>query len=126
MIVLNEGEKNDVMVAANILRTMAKAGARREGGTGICHNLSTQLMKKDICVGWSIDRLLRQAFQAWPKFSGDSAYPVPGGHDVYWDTERKWAGKQGLLRKELCTFCAEYIESAINSTESVEKEMTND
>lgn len=50
--------------------------------------------------------------QLWPKYSGDSLFPVPcpvGGkpHLRYNKTNDLWNTKYGALRRELCLFIAE-------------------
>lgn len=43
---------------------------------GICANLPTNLIDMDSQVDWSKRR--HKCFEAWPEYSGDRIYPVPG------------------------------------------------
>ena len=60
--------------------------------------------------------ILREAFMAWPKFSGDIDYPVPSttkgvsAKEMYLCTPNKWEGEYGQLRFELLEFCIGYLQ----------------
>lgn len=59
---------------------------------------------------------LRRLFKLWPKFSGYSGYPVPGGFTAFWraaGTKYMWSGEYGNLRKELLNFMIEQLEKEL-------------
>lgn len=49
----------------------------------------------------------------WPKFSGDAAYPIPGGREIYQELP-KWEGEQLKLRHELMDFVIYEINQFFN------------
>lgn len=59
---------------------------------------------------------LRRLFGLWPKFSGNSTFPVPGGEEAFRlaaGTKRMWSGEYGQLRKELLNFMIEQLEKEL-------------
>lgn len=62
--------------------------------------------------------VLRTLFKTWPKHSGSGTYPVPSttgenpGHA--YDTEPRWTGKSGKLRRELLQHCINECKRIIN------------
>lgn len=80
---------------------------------GICS------LVEDYCVtnaGWEayfdaglheeVDLLLQSLFEEWPKYSGQPAFPIPGGAGAYFGSCR-WEGEYGALREELLQFMIE-------------------
>lgn len=59
---------------------------------------------------------LRRLFKLWPKFSGQSVFPVPGGFTAFCraaGTKYMWSGEYGQLRKELLNFMIEQLEKEL-------------
>lgn len=78
---------------------------------GICEEFSRHYRADGHC-----GEDLRRLFKLWPKFSGHSVYPVPGGYTDFWraaGTRRMWSGEYGNLRKELLNFMIEQLEKEL-------------
>jgi len=105
--------------AAEILRGFADGKGITYPQYGACSNFASILRDEVPCTEerTKLRDYLEELFPYWPKFSGDEAYPIPGGREEYDSTWDKWIEEYGDLRKELCTFCAEQFEKY---TESVE------
>lgn len=78
---------------------------------GICGEFN---LRYDGCG--NIREEFRRLFRLWPRCSGDTVYPVPGGHEAFWFAIRygsMWSGKYGKLRKELLNFMIEQLEKEL-------------
>lgn len=59
--------------------------------------------------------LSKWVFGNWPKFSGNSLYPISFDNDItpekeFYNSHNKWVGGYGSLRKELLNWSIEYLE----------------
>ena len=98
---------------------------------GICGNINRKVQNAmdvelpeyvidDDEITMNSERILKQAFYTWPKFSGDAGFPIndPFGfetaHDVYGDLP-KWIGEYGALRFELLDHVIDFLEKEIKS-----------
>lgn len=92
----------------------AVLGGRRDSSTGICSNFRDAL--RDVARGYyvAIDEavaVMRGVFKKWPKFSGDTCYPVPHPEMrevcAYDTTSDLWeeGTEYGDNRFELARFC---------------------
>ena len=79
-----------------------------------------------------VDRILKPVFAKWPKYSGNSWYPVPHPNPVGDEDEgdlediaqyafedeyadEMWSGEYGALRKELLAFCIEQLGKELSA-----------
>jgi len=60
---------------------------------------------------------VRSLAEGWGKHSGDKFYPIPAtsnqensAQDEYSRSMDLWAGEQGKLRRELCSYIADKLE----------------
>jgi len=85
------------------------AGPKFNGG-GICYNVDFAFVRLELPA---LEVLREQAFAAWPKFSGDENYPIPGGEEAFDETHREnmWNPEHpyGALRLELLDFMIDYF-----------------
>ena len=109
----------------NILRRIRDEPALRTSNKGICP-IVQELMEKEgmqpSSFG-SVQRMLKDTFKEWDKFSGDELYPVPSPrhknstpyntYRKYYESNDMWQGPYGELRKELLEFTIEFIEKRI-------------
>lgn len=83
---------------------------------GICYNVDFAFVPLESA---SLDALLEQAFEAWPKYSGDDAYPIPGGEEAFDQTHRDdmWNPNHpyGALRLELLDYLINYFEEKLRA-----------
>lgn len=110
--------KQKVLAACVELLRLADEGKVGDLRKGICNNIDNLLWDTR-----TTDDSYREAsvffdthvadvmWPRWPKFSGSVAYPIPGGHDVYYDMYEGgyWVGEQGELRRELLQFTIEQL-----------------
>ena len=50
----------------------------------------------------------------WPKYSGYLDYPVRNGYEDYQYVATKWDGELGRLRRDLCTFVADWLAERLD------------
>lgn len=123
--VLHYDEQNVSSLLAALLHVKSnvpalQAGTTKYGGTyhGICFQLSTAALPKDL------HRVVNQETfgeiaKLWPKYSGDSDYPVPNPNGdfhplvIYTITKNCWIGEYGALRVELLDWCIEYCKQQL-------------
>lgn len=82
---------------------------------GICYNVKRalyQLGLYEVCYSTELPAL----FETWPKYSGDSRFPVPSTYKD-WSAEKQfnmtvnmWEGEYGELRVELLDHCISELE----------------
>jgi hypothetical protein len=98
---------------SNALRRMAQGELISNHGVGLCTNLLT-LEDQGVIDGISADGEdeLLDMMQAWPEFSGEEFFPVPGGEALYVNYDvPKWGDDEyGRARKRLCIYLAEKFE----------------
>ena len=110
--------KQLVLAACVELLRLADGGKVHSPGCGICQNIGDQLY---IDVG-DDDDVYAEAYEffdtvvtykiwpRWPKFSGCTAYPIPGDEYTYLSLRGgHWKGNQGQLRRELLQFTIEQL-----------------
>lgn len=99
------------------------------GGAGLC-SLTTNIMchlTTGILYTFSLENtqeILKQLFTQWPKFTGNTDYPVPGGYKEYRRASIynvMWEGKYGELRMELLNFCIDTLQNKLEQTTSSEE-----
>ena len=101
------------------LLCLADEGKVHSPCCGICQNIGDQLY---IDVGDDEEVYVEaleffdtvvtdKIWPRWPKFSGCTAYPIPGDEYAYWSGRggRHWKGEQGQLRRELLEFTIEQL-----------------
>ena len=105
----------DMLVAMRSIKEMLKDGTLPCMTFGICTNLDAVIRctRKDDVLLVSIIR--DKLFSTWPKFSGDTSFPVPSDIDydcrsTYIRATNKWVGKYGDLRLELLNHCISELE----------------
>lgn len=94
------------------LLRLADEGKVPTVANGICSNVDDALYadgeRGDDLYGdaWSYfdTHVAEVIWPRWSKHSGDPAYPIPGGGELYWDSDNLWVGEQGSLRRELLQF----------------------
>lgn len=96
------------------LRRIADGEVHTDRHYGICQMVDDQLADGTI---W-----FYRDFKAWPKYSGDPRYPVPGGREGYYyaqDERKLWdeSTQQGKDRWELLQFLIERYQSKIEAYE---------
>lgn len=79
---------------------------KRDEHTGICSNLEKEVI--DVLYWESVACILKEIFITWPKFSGDSVYPI-WCESMHTQTYAfmvtpKWEGQYGEDRLELAVF----------------------
>lgn len=85
-----------------------------DDSVGICTNVYDKIFEAlDLfTTRRHIDGLLTSAAEAWPKYSGSSHYPVPGGeHAYHYSGRNKWdrSTEYGRLRWELLDHMIDYF-----------------
>lgn len=68
--------------------------------------------------GAGMDDLMRELFRSWPKYSGDSGYPIPSPHGgspskAYYSATNFWSGEYGDLRKDLLVHCLNKLRNGV-------------
>ena len=70
----------------------------------------------------SVQKMLKEIFRKWDKFSGDELYPVPSPrhksstpYNAYRKCYDMWQGPYGELRRNLLNFTIAYLERRIDS-----------
>ncbi len=81
----------------------------RDPDFGICMNLE---------LGDAGYKLVRELSIAWPKYTGDPSFPVPG--DYSYTARYKWVGAYGDLRRELVAYLIAELERRIRKTKKTE------
>lgn len=134
MNALERLEVRDIVV--RLLRDIAHGGEPPGKYAGLCYNMREHIRAYALWRGRELGRatdwfddateyisnLSKQAFAAWPEFSGDTCYPIKGRYvsaieayneasdnaDMYADD---WYGDS---RRRLAGFLAEYFDEAIH------------
>lgn len=108
----------------NILRRIRDEPALRTSNKGICPIVQELMEKEGMQPNsfGSVQRMLKDTFKEWDKFSGDELYPVPNPrhknstpYNAYRKCYDMWQGPYGELRKELLEFTIAYLERRIDS-----------
>jgi hypothetical protein len=95
-------------------KLLGKLIALRENGpnipvTGICKNVEAYSDE------------FAPHYLTWPRYSGDSDYPVPSTEELtsaiemYWRSLNKWEGKYGDLRRNLLDHLITEISKEVDS-----------
>ena len=83
---------------------------------GICYNLRFAGVPGADDPG--VYAIMRDLFLLWPKYSGDSFYPVPYDSmepvDAYLEIGNVWEGEYGASRKELLAFLIAQLQGQVN------------
>lgn len=113
---LKPGYKTTALRVARALRGIVYNGPSSRL-TGICSNVETSYYRyngsRNYC---EIEYVLREAFNDWPKHSGDICYPVPDPAGVFHPASvfnravDMWEGEYGKLRKELARHALKNLE----------------
>jgi len=77
-----------------------KFWVERKNYLGICYNLHLHRINMDLVFDHA---------ESWEEFSGNRAYPVPGGRYVYRKSDNLWIGEYGESRKRLCLYLADVV-----------------
>ena len=110
--------KQLVLAAFVELLRLADEGKVGDLRNGICNNIDNLLWNtfdtpSSYDDAWEFfdSHVADVVWPRWPKFSGSTAYPIPGGQDVYWNLPETgyWKGEQGQLRRELLQFTIEQL-----------------
>ena len=114
--------KQLVLAACVELLRLADEGKVHAPYCGICHNID-YLLWNDRTTDDSYEEaweffnahVTEVVWRHWPKFSGATDYPIPGGRDVYWNRPETgyWKGEQGELRRELLEFTIEQLSEEV-------------
>lgn len=101
-------------VKIKLLKALIKTKAAPTN-VGICGNVN-----KHIQASWlGYGDCLTSLFMSWPKYSGNSAYPVPHpdceSDCAYNATTMMWEGAYGDLRRELLDHCINELEKELGS-----------
>ena len=89
--------------------------------TGICYNAYLAVGREgdyDPLPAEVFDKALEAQIRKWPKYSGNSTYPVPcpkgGDPQLAWSSHypNLWQGEYGDLRRELLDFLINELEQA--------------
>lgn len=106
-----KGRADAVLKRLESIQVRQKAPLRNASKQGIC-NMYTCL------PGGPDPDVLRALFQTWPKHSGSNMYPVPSTTGISperaYDSEPRWTGKSGKLRRELLQHCINECKRRIN------------
>ena len=116
------GQGMNVFIAEKVIAAVQQLldGNIPNRNHGICYNV------KRFCVGIESELVLfclHDVAELWPKYSGDSCYPVPDpsgdDHDpvyVYQTTLDEWEEGTAYtaLRIELCRFIIDYLKRYYN------------
>ena len=89
----------------------------------LCDSLDPSLASRYIDIEQlrdvSVRLRSRKLYSTWPKFSGDSFYPVPSplcgvsASVIYWGDAHKWEAEYGKFRKELLEHSIKLLESTL-------------
>lgn len=113
------GHWKSLLAGLLALRERLKAGDLYNYHAGICGNLVRTGLVGDVP-----DEVLAEMFRAWPKFSGDIDFPVPGGCREYSRArinKTMWEGDYGELRMELLNFCIEKLQTELKQPTTSEE-----
>lgn len=115
--------KQLVLAAFVELLRLADEGKVHSPCCGICQNISDQLyIGSEADEGVFVNALeffdcvvADEIWPRWPKFSGCTAYPIPGDEYTYLSLRGgwHWKGKQGQLRRELLQFTIEQLSEEV-------------
>lgn len=92
---------------------------------GICFHLSEVTLPHELFRVSNRD-LFDKIASMWPKYSGDSDYPVPSPNGnihpvvIYTITKNCWIGEYGALRIELLDWCIEYCKQWVGNSQGEE------
>ena len=107
----------------DLLQALKDTLENPEPNLAICSNVRYRLFRFPQYkwgIAAEVENSLGLLFERWPKFSGDSRYPVPSPKG--WPPEDEfsraavssdnfWEGEYGALRKELLQFCIGQLEN---------------
>lgn len=110
---------HEALVAVRDLATAHIDNDKFCSGAGICYNMENYMCDSDVAAKYfevrkEVWELMHEAFEAWPKFSGELDFPVPGEYDCWTEyntTKDKWdlATQYGKDRMELLEFMIDYF-----------------
>lgn len=111
-------ERSYLKARVEALRDLAGSvdtGGDHQYDSGICGNVQSILAERGYDHKYEDTRdALHECFRSWPKYSGDTGYPVPDpdhpkdaskAFDAYYRNGNVWAGEYGELRYELLQHC---------------------
>ena len=115
---MSANPKQMVLAAVVELLRLADEGKVHSPGCGICRNIDDQLnidsadddeVYAKACEFFECE-VTYKIWPRWPKFSGCTAYPIPGDEYTYHSIRGShWTGEQGQLRRELLQFTIEQL-----------------
>lgn len=83
-----------------------------KSNAGICYEIWHKFHVKFVNIIDCVD---------WRYYSGDIDFPIPSvdetqtAENIYYLSENKWDNDQhGDMRRELCIYCADYLEGVYN------------
>jgi hypothetical protein len=92
---------------------------KKERSWGICYSVLTAAKLDQVSgINHLVDKL-DALFETWPKFSGDSEFPVPSPLISIPDKEEayirlpKWTGRYGRLRIQLLNHCIRELKKEL-------------
>lgn len=112
----------------DLLQALKDTLENPEPHSAICSNVWGRLFKFPQYQGGiaaEVENSLNPLFERWPKFSGDSRYPVPSPKGcppkdefsrVAVSSDNFWEGEYGALRWELLEFCIDQLENEDHGT----------
>lgn len=78
---------------------------------GICSNIESDTG----IYNWTYSSDYNNAVKSWPKFSGETAYPIEGEF-AYWTILDKWTGQHLIARQELAAHIASEFEKHLKAS----------
>ena len=103
-------EQLTILIAG--LRRMTQADYKPKfPHNGICSNIECDTM----IFGWTDTDIYDKAVRSWPKFSGETAYPIDG-EVAYWTILDKWTGQHLIARRELAAHIASEFEKHLEAS----------
>ena len=100
----------------NILRRIRDDEKLQDASLGICP-IVQRIMEPN-----SVQKMLKEIFREWDKFSGDELYPVPSPrhknstpYNAYRKCYDMWQGPYGELRRDLLNFTIAHLEKRLDS-----------
>lgn len=109
-----------LMTVRNRIRRIDRSGTWEYPHTGICTCL-INVRSYDFDIVGRV--LLREGFEAWPKYSGYKRFPVPGNRNTdpgeaydgaksKWDVTKPSAKRYARNRRELLDFLIDWLKPA--------------
>lgn len=82
---------------------------------GLCENIDAELLvKNDACL--PSDLMQEDILKFWPLYSGDEVFPIEGGKNQYYASQKNdglWKGKQLEHRLDFCKFLINHIDNLL-------------